>query len=368
MQVIVSTSLLLHCGRSNFETSDGATIGGTVDANNADSGTVNQADAGPGSARNIVFTTSAKFRGDLNGVAGANQKCQSAANATGIGAGKEFIALLAADTYRAFDRMQTSRGWYRPDGMLVADRAVDFVAGQINSVLVDEFGTVLPDVFNAWTGMLPNGDSAQNCALFTSAASSAVGNEGDLIDRNGLFFGSNDVGCDSVRRLVCVSVGVDNPPVIQSPTGKRLFTSSNPFSPNADGLAQADDVCRTEAIQAGITTNTDFIALLPTNNASAISRLTDVAAAYFRMDGTMIGKLSEAPTTFLGMNARSTFVEGGVWTGGPPKLAPTNSCTSWSDNSQGVANIGYSSGALSSTFVDKTWSCDGLFLLYCVER
>jgi hypothetical protein len=74
MQVIVSASLLLHCGRSNFETS-------VSDANKAVA--VSQ-DAGAGSARNIVFTTSAKFRGDLGGVAGANQECQSAANAAGI--------------------------------------------------------------------------------------------------------------------------------------------------------------------------------------------------------------------------------------------------------------------------------------------
>jgi hypothetical protein len=264
--------------------------------------------------------------------------------------------------------MQTSRGWYRPDGMPVVDRPVEFIAGQLNSILVDEFGVVLPDAFNAWTGMLPNGDAAQNCTLFTSAASSAVGNEGDLIGRNGLFFASNDVGCDSVRRLVCVSVGVDNPPVIQSPTGKRLFTSVNNFSPNAGGLAQADDVCRTEAIQAGITTNTKFIALLSTDSATAVSRLTDVNADYFRMDGTKIGKLSETPTTFLGMTASSTFVAVRVWTGGQPKLAATGSCTSWTDNSQSVANTGWSAGALSPAFVDNTYNCNGTFYLYCVER
>jgi hypothetical protein len=302
-------------------------------------------------------------------VIGAHQKCQSAADAAGLGTGRTFIALLADGQFSALTQIQSSRGWLRSDGTAVTDLPDDFASGLRNAVTLDERGEPLRDQFEAWTGIIAEGGgSSLHCRGFTSASGDDEGSVGSLIDRE-LFTDSTE-SCDTDRRLLCLSVGMQEPIKILSPTGKRFFASGAAISPY---LGAADDLCKSEATDAGLVSDTEFVAFLPIGDKPAIDRIRDPNVDYFLMDGTNIGKLNNSrPSTFLGLTAKSKVRSGDIWTGGAPGETPTNptvqSCSGWQNTgSVYTGTVGRASRALGFAFDYQMTFCSEPHSVYCVE-
>lgn len=82
---------------------------------------------------NIVFVTSVTYNGNLGGFAGADQKCQTLATATGLPQNTD-KAWLSTFSENAIDRLGSARGW----------------------VPVDENGANVNDILKCLSGQEPN--------------------------------------------------------------------------------------------------------------------------------------------------------------------------------------------------------------------
>jgi hypothetical protein len=120
-----------------------------------------------------VFSTSDGYRGDLGGLAGANEICQSHADAASLGG--SFRAWLADSTTGPADTFERSPVPYvRTDGATVADDWDDLTDGTIQNLIeVNEFGSATGVSFFKWTNVTaagapenivgdPGEDSCQN--------------------------------------------------------------------------------------------------------------------------------------------------------------------------------------------------------------
>lgn len=85
-----------------------------------------------------VFVTSSTYNGNLGGLGGADQKCQQAAEAAGLGG--KWIAWLSTTSVNAKNRIpDTNVGYYRLDGVKIADDKADLTDGNIsNPINVDD--------------------------------------------------------------------------------------------------------------------------------------------------------------------------------------------------------------------------------------
>ncbi len=162
----------------------------------------------------VVFVTSAVFNGNLGGLAGADSKCQAAANAIGLPG--TFIAWLsdANPSGEPDSRFVRSGGPYeRVDGVTVADSYADLVdcANPIclrNPILLDEAGNVQSTP--VWTGtafdgsVLAGGAAGNLCSDWTSNNSGATAIIG-FPDRVTEFWTNAEAvsSCAAPRHLYC---------------------------------------------------------------------------------------------------------------------------------------------------------------------
>jgi hypothetical protein len=116
----------------------------------------------------IVFVTSDTFAGaDLGSVAGADQRCITAASRSAALAGKTFKAWIAlAPKYPgasgADGFTKSATGYVRTDGTLVAKKWADLVGAATTPLLApidrDETGVAInPAETGVWTNVTPNG-------------------------------------------------------------------------------------------------------------------------------------------------------------------------------------------------------------------
>jgi len=106
--------------------------------------------------RKIVFVTSQTFTGALGGVAGADEKCQSAAGNAGLTG--TFLAWIADDTPGSSPEQRfTKNGSYiLVDGTVIADSWMDLTDGSLlNAINKDESGVVRSD--RAWANVKSDG-------------------------------------------------------------------------------------------------------------------------------------------------------------------------------------------------------------------
>ena len=120
-----------------------------------------------------VFTTSQRFGGNLGGIAGADQKCNSAAAAAQLGG--TWRALISTATVHARDRIVD--GEYRTlIGFRVARSKADLLDGSLeNSISTNEFAQ--PASTSVWTGSDYNGTYlAPNCQNWTTSSAGTLNN------------------------------------------------------------------------------------------------------------------------------------------------------------------------------------------------
>ena len=101
-----------------------------------------------------VFVTGATFTGNLGGLAGADAKCQAAADAVPGLAGRTFKAWLSSSTVSAADRLTHATVPYKlSDGTTVADNWADLVDGSLDAPISrTETGAQVSTTRKAWTG------------------------------------------------------------------------------------------------------------------------------------------------------------------------------------------------------------------------
>lgn len=183
-----------------------------------------------------IFVTAATFTGDLrNGQAnaqeGADDICQDAAQAAGLG--RDFVAVLGGGSIGSLtDRVQLCGQVRNLNGAVLFDSLQDMVAGGSlpDSTITNQSSTTVASV-TAWTGLTSSGaGTASNCANFVSTSSGAQGGVGSFTSNTtGGWLGATTQACSSSARLYCMS---QLPPEVEgfsvSPTNGSL------------GLAQTD--------------------------------------------------------------------------------------------------------------------------------
>ena len=155
----------------------------------------------------LVFITSGAWNGNLGGLGGGDGKCQTLANAAGLGG--TFKAWLSNNTQNPQSRfVKSTTGYARVDGLDVAKTWADLVDGTILVPLnVNEKKAAVPQL-DVWTGTNSNGTSLQeDCSGWTAPGGfGVIGYEGRNNATNGnwtntgVFEASN---CSTVQRLYC---------------------------------------------------------------------------------------------------------------------------------------------------------------------
>ncbi len=287
---------------------------------------------------NPVFVTSLTRSGNLDGVAGADEMCRTAAETQEIEG--TFVAWLSTDTTSAIDRLADARGWARLDGQPVADLPGDLaVKGPFVPIALTEAGDDvrgLPGV--VFTGTQANGSSmpGRTCTSWTSDNFMDAVRLGDPASGGGSFTdvpSFDAAGCDASNRVYCFGIDRVTPlEVTVNPVLPIAFVSDRPWTPSS-GRSMADSICRDDAADASLDGN--FLAAVALSTESIAKRFAD--REYMRPDGVRVGRVlsAELLETFLNVTAEGKVVTTGmnVWTGGSPEKVPTmaETCGDWSN-------------------------------------
>jgi hypothetical protein len=181
----------------------------------ADTGTAADAGAeagngcqGAAACPRIVFVTSATYQGNLGGIAGADAKCQAAADAS-------LIVGVKARTFRAWVSTSASsvstrlthgtQAYLRVDEIVVASDWTDLTNGTIQAPIhVDEQG----DQQNSGAGTATDSAGADftgsACGDFTSSLIGTKGTRGNVGGSGGGWSSGGDDDCSTPDHLYCV--------------------------------------------------------------------------------------------------------------------------------------------------------------------
>jgi hypothetical protein len=147
----------------------------------------------------------------MGGLAGADARCQAAADSSGNPGivGKRFLAWLSGTEGAAAQRHAHSLAAYAmPDGVIVAGSWNELVTTgpRVAIHVYEDGGRVMTGSRFVWTGTLPNGGSApSNCSSWTSASpvvDASVGQTG--VADGGWTTLASRRPCDQPALLYCV--------------------------------------------------------------------------------------------------------------------------------------------------------------------
>lgn len=312
---------------------------------------------------NTIFVSSITHDGDFNGLAGADTFCQQRATAAGLSG--QFIALLSDATTNWGTRINSARGWVRPDGAPVADLPTELTSQLWFAPRLDEFGVDAHE-----SGMwAPN---QAGCNDWNANQAQQIGNSYASNRGWNLNSGGGNAACNSQLRVWCAGIDrvVETAPVAQQ--GRGAFTTNLPWTVSG-GLAGADAACAADATAAQRTGT--YRALLATTTASAISRFAD-GPPWVRADGIPLLPDRAAWETAIDLDIAPVIDASGTslffgflflgTTGGPGTVGTIHTCGDWTDP------------AASTTACLATWettvgcnnsfsSC-GPFRLLCLEN
>nr|WP_276603086.1 DUF4215 domain-containing protein [Nannocystis pusilla] len=151
-----------------------------------------------------AFVTSTTYDGNLGGLAGAAAKCQTRADAAGLGG--TWDVWLSTDASSPSTRFLPSLpGYRRIDNVIVANTLADLTDGTIDiAISVTELGTT-PSASDVWTGSGPNGQATTaTCTNWTTNSSAVTGEYGRSNGSNAVWSDNgNPATCNGLRRLYC---------------------------------------------------------------------------------------------------------------------------------------------------------------------
>lgn len=195
-------------GASDGASDDGASDGAAPDGGDAG------CNAKPDCTR-AVFVTNQTFTGELGGIAGADGKCNAAANASGHPRiqGRPFVAWVSDSSSSPMTSARFVRGtceYVLPNCDVVARDWTQLVGGTLkNGINLDENGRTVPSGL-VWTGTKADGSTTAplslNCNDWGTASSSYLGAQGNIgvIDASWTYSPSVlYASCDSLFHLYC---------------------------------------------------------------------------------------------------------------------------------------------------------------------
>jgi hypothetical protein len=156
-----------------------------------------------------VFVTSTTHKGNLGGLTGADQKCQTRATAGGLANPSKFKAWLSDLTINAGDHITSDGPWYRPDGIKVASNKAALTASSsthlFTAISQNETGAYTTNQYLlAWTGTGDNGVGiGDRCNDWGNGTAGYTGQIGyaTLSDNNWTTVTS--VNCNELHPLYC---------------------------------------------------------------------------------------------------------------------------------------------------------------------
>ncbi len=173
----------------------------------ADSG-VGDCPADAARPERTVFVTSATFKGNLGGLAGADAKCQAEADgpASVVPAGT-YLAWLSDGTDSPDTRFtKSSHPYLLPDGAKIAEDFADLTDGSIlHPINIDPTGKPFgKQLF--WAGTNPDGTTGQSfltCAGWVDPYATAKGTVGITIETGTLWSSEQYDRCKRSHQLAC---------------------------------------------------------------------------------------------------------------------------------------------------------------------
>ena len=186
--------------------SSGGTDGATVQESPLDSGDPGDGGTGmpdaPAKTSYRAFLTSNTYTGNLGGLAGADAKCQAAADAKGFPG--TYRAWLSVAGTNAGDRITSPGPFQLVTGEVVATTKAQLVSGTLQRRLdKDENGAVAPDAEDrTWTATSGAGTATgPDCGGW--AALGGGGRVGEAEHADSRWTTLTDEACTEVNRLIC---------------------------------------------------------------------------------------------------------------------------------------------------------------------
>jgi hypothetical protein len=120
-----------------------------------------------------AFITSTATQGNMGGLAGADARCQSLADAAKLpGAYKAWLSDAQASPLTRFTH--SALPYIRVDGTQIAADWASLISGALTGIGMEENGVSLPTI-SIWTGTNDDGTGAANCNGWTSSDPSYTG-------------------------------------------------------------------------------------------------------------------------------------------------------------------------------------------------
>jgi hypothetical protein len=321
-----------------------------------------------------LFLTSTQFSGNLGGLAGADQRCQTAATAGNKGG--TWIALLATSTTTGTSRVTGSGPWYQEQSsgsfVVTYNNTANLQTGALATLETDEQGRIIQGNFtgdlNFWSGM--NADAtttASTCSNWTTTGGS--GSWGAFTS-----LGTSSTSCGNGYRLLCLEQSRLPRPPPPSAVRKRVFLTSTQFSGNLGGLTGADQRCQTAAT-AGNKGGT-WIALLASSMMTGPSRVSASGPWYQERSGgsfvltynnaanLQTGSIATLETDEQGRIIQGNFTgDLNFWSGmNADATTSASTCSNWT-----TTGGSGSWGAFTSLGTSAT-SCGNSYRLLCLEQ
>lgn len=153
-----------------------------------------------------VFVTSTSYKGNLGGIAGADQKCQDRADAVGLGG---HWHAYVADSVGGLPttRFTSVDPWVKVNSTIkVADDTADLADGSVDTLInTTELGTAVTP-FNkiVWTGIrAPNTIASETCNGWTTSVSTSTGRRGSTAKSNTQWVDAGTSTCNMSNGLFC---------------------------------------------------------------------------------------------------------------------------------------------------------------------
>jgi hypothetical protein len=354
---------------------DGNGAGDACERGDGGSSCVGCASGGP---YNYMFLTSKLYipGTDFVGLAGADQRCQDAAQKAGLPAATSFLAWLSTSTQDARDRFVGKRGWVRTDGRPFGD-TIDalLIHGSFYPPRIDEFGNDLVDsTLGVATGSTKDGTRSTGLTSndwmspggFQSGAPTVAIGE----------WGGDQIMNAQPARLYCLGTAYANPLNITKTAGRMAFLSYGPYLPGV-GAPAPDTQCQTDAAQNGL--NGTFHALLSRSDRAATDNFDLKGPVWVRVDGipwvatasdVALGKV----LTSLNVRADGTYTIfvrawGGSVNPGTKSIVGQD-CSGWTSNSSTQSATWGASEETNGAFW-KLFAApcnDGMEYLYCLQE
>ncbi len=327
-----------------------------------------------------MFVTSSAYKGDFGGVAGADQLCNTAAQAGNKGG--TWKAWMSSDTENAVDRMADVGPWFQETAsntwVKTFNNKANLVTSPLATLYVDEQGrgSTLDPTSYFWTGTLATGLRATNtCTGWTSASSVQTGAYGPSASS----WSTNTTGssCNSALSLVCFEQSKLPAPRVVSSIKKRMFVTSTAYKGDFGAVAGADALCNTAAQAA--TKGGTWKAWISSDSANAIDRIADVGPWYQEtMAGAFVKTfnnranfaVSPLASIYVDEQGRGSRLDPTTyyWTGTQASgLKAANTCTNWTSASS-VQTGAYGPSATSWSTNTTGSSCNSALSLVCFEQ